>query len=147
MCCARSRAPGIFRPVMASEWVLWFDARCSVSKRALELLRGRGVEPVLRRFLEEPPTAGELAALVARVGVAPRDLARRDADEYQALRLSDRTPEDELLGALAQHPRILERPILVGPGGALVARPAERVLELLAASADRPKRRVDGNPG
>jgi len=102
---------------------------------------------VLRRFLEEPPTAGELAALVARVGVAPRDLARRDADEYQALRLSDRTPEDELLGALAQHPRILERPILVGPGGALVARPAERVLELLAASADRPKRRVDGNPG
>jgi arsenate reductase len=118
-----------------------------VSKRALELLRERGVEPVLRRFLEEPPTDGELAALVVRLGVAPRDLARRDADEYQALRLSDRTPADELLRAIAQHPRILERPILVGPRGALVARPPERVLDLLAEPAPAPTRRVQGNPG
>jgi arsenate reductase len=105
------------------------------------------VEPALRRFLEEPPTAAELAALVARLEVAPRDLARRDADEYQALRLSDRTPDDELLRALAQHPQILERPILVGPQGAIVARPAERALDLLADAAERPRRRVGDNPG
>jgi arsenate reductase len=116
---------------MPGEWVLWFDARCSASRRALELLRGRGVEPVLRRFLEEPPTPEELGALVAAAGVPARSLARRGEDEYLALRLSARTSDDELLRALAQHPRILERPILVRRGRAVVARPPERVLELL----------------
>jgi arsenate reductase len=130
---------------MAGEWVLWFDARCSASKRALELLRERGVEPVLRRFLEEPPTPDEVAALAAKLGVPPRAVARRDADEYQALRLSDRTPDDELLRALAQHPRILERPILVGPDRAVVARPPERALELVDAQGLPP--RVEGDPG
>jgi arsenate reductase len=127
---------------MAGEWVLWFDARCSASRRALELLRERGVEPALRRFLEDPPTPAELAALVAKLGVSPRDVARRDADEYQALRLSDRTPDDELLRALALHPRILERPILVAGDRAIVARPPERILELLAESTPGSPRRV-----
>lgn len=97
----------------------------------MELLRERGVEPVLRRFLEEPPTPGELSALLARLGLPPQAIAREDADEYQALRLSDRTPDEELLQAMAQHPRILERPILVAGERAVVGRPPERVLELL----------------
>jgi len=149
MCCARSRAPGIFRAAMASEWVLWFDARCSTSKRALELLRERGVEPSLRRFLEEPPTPEELGALVMKLGVAPHAIARTDADEYQALRLSERTDDAALLRALALHPRILERPILVAGDRAIVARPAERVLDLLpqeAGIADV-SRRVRTHPG
>ncbi len=122
---------------MAGEWVLWFDARCPASKRALELLRHRGIEPVIRRFLEEPPSAEELAGLVAKLGVPARDIARRNADEYQALRLSDRTPDDELLRALAQHPRILVRPILVGTSGAVVARPPQRVLDLVETAEAR----------
>jgi len=132
---------------MPGEWVLWFDARCAASRRALELLRARGVEPTLRRFLEEPPTEEELAGLVAKLGVPVCSVARRDADEYQALRLSDRTPDDELLRAVAQHPRILERPILAGPREAVVARPPERVLELVGASAPETRRRVVDNPG
>jgi len=113
---------------------LWFDARCSACKRAAELLRERGVEPVLRRFLEEPPTPDEVSALLARLGVSVHAVVRRDADEYQALRLSDRSPHDELVLAIAQHPRILERPILVAGDRAVVARPPERVLELVPAA-------------
>jgi arsenate reductase len=116
---------------MESDWVLWYDARCPTSRRALELLRERGVEPGLRRHLTEPPTAAELSALAARLGRPVHGLCRTDEDEYQALRLSARTPEPELLAALVRHPRILERPILVGARGAVVARPAERVLELV----------------
>jgi arsenate reductase len=119
---------------MAGEYVLWFDARCSASKRAAELLRERGIEPVLRRFLEEPPTPDELSALVARLGVSVHAVVREDADEYQALRLSGRTPHDELVQAVAQHPRILERPILVAGDRAVVARPPERVLELVTGA-------------
>ena len=144
MCCARSRGPGIFRVAMAGEWVLWFDARCSASKRALELLRERGVEPVLRRFLEEPPSEEELARLVVALRLPPQELARRDADEYQALRLSDRTRDTELVRAIALHPRILERPILVGGGRAVIARPPERVLELLEALGSHPRTRTRG---
>ncbi|HET8539884.1 MAG TPA: ArsC/Spx/MgsR family protein [Anaeromyxobacter sp.] len=120
---------------MPGEYVLWFDARCSACKRAAELLRERGVEPVLRRFLEEPPTPDEVSALIARLGVSPHAVVREDADEYQALRLSARTPSDALVQAIAQHPRILERPILVAGDRAIVARPPERVLDLVPAAA------------
>jgi arsenate reductase len=115
---------------MPGEYVLWFDARCSACKRALELLRACGIEPVLRRFLEEPPSPEELLELLGRLGASPGEVARADADEYQALRLS-RAPDEELVRAIAQHPRILERPILVLGERALLAKPPERVLELV----------------
>lgn len=115
---------------MSGEYVLWFDARCSACKRALELLRERGIEPVLRRFLEEPPSPEELAGLLGRLGASPREVARADADEYQALRLS-RAPDAELVSAIALHPRILRAPILVAGERAVLARPPERVLELV----------------
>lgn len=120
---------------MPGEYVLWFDARCSSCRRALELLRERGIEPVLRRFLEEPPTPEELAQLFVRLRAGPHAVARADADEYQALRLGARTPDDELVRALALHPRILERPILVAAHRAVVAKPPERVLELVPPAA------------
>lgn len=129
------QASRIFRPPMPGEYVLWFDARCSTCKRALLLLRERGIEPTLRRFLEEPPTAAELGLLLARLGLPPHAVARRNADEYQALRLSDRTPAAELVEVMAQHPRILEVPILVRGARAVVARPPERLLELVAVPA------------
>jgi arsenate reductase len=120
---------------MPGEYVLWFDARCAASKRALTLLRDRGVEPSLRRHLEDPPTPEELRALLETLGLPAQAVARKDEDEYQALRLSDRTPEAELIRVLAAHPRIIDRPILVAGSRALVARPPERVLELLSARA------------
>ena len=70
-----------------------------------------------------------------KLGVAPHAIARTDADEYQALRLSERTDDAALLRTLAQHPRIIERPILVAGDRAIVARPAERVLDLLPQDA------------
>jgi arsenate reductase len=88
------------------------------------------VEPELRRFLEDPPSASELFTLLARLATPPHAVARTDADEYQALRLSERSRDDDLVRAFAEHPRILQRPILVRGERAVVARPPERVLEL-----------------
>lgn len=114
-----------------NDLVLWFDARCPTSRRALDLLRERGLEPSLRRLLEEPPTPAELADVASRLGVPAHALCRTGEDEYQALRLSPRTPEPELLEVLSRHPRIVERPILVAGERAVLARPAERVLDLV----------------
>jgi arsenate reductase (glutaredoxin) len=116
---------------MAGEYVLWFDARGSGSRRALALLRERGVEPALRRHLVEPPTPEEVRELLRRLGLPAIAALRHDEDEVQALRLSDRSSEEELVQAVAAHPRILDRPILVRGDRAVVARPPERVLELL----------------
>ncbi len=119
---------------MPRDYTLWYNPRCSKCQRALALLRERGIDPELRRYLEEPPTPEELEALLAKLGLPPHAVARSKEDEYQALRLSERTPRDEMIRALSQHPRILERPILVHGDRALVARPPERVLELVPAA-------------
>jgi arsenate reductase len=116
---------------MAGELVLWFNPRCGTCRSALEILQSRGLEPELRRYLEDPPTVAELEALLAKLGVDPHTVARRSEDEYQALRLSERTPRDELLRAIAQHPRILQRPIVENGARAIVARPAEKLLDIL----------------
>jgi len=105
---------------MPRDYVLWYNPRCSKCQRALELLRERGIEPELRRFLEEQ-----------RLGLPPHAVARAKEDEYQALRLSERTPREDMVRAIAQHPLILERPILVHGDRAVMGRPPERVLELL----------------
>jgi arsenate reductase len=125
----------IFRRRMRGDPVLWFDARSSACKQTLSLLQARGVEPTLRRFLEDPPTPEELAVLSRRLGVPPHAIVRTDADEYQALRLSERTPDAELLEAIARHPAILVSPILVVGEIAAIARPPERVLDLVPPSS------------
>jgi arsenate reductase len=116
---------------MSRELVLWFNPRCGSCRTALELLRERGHEPELRRYLEDPPTVEELEAVLAKLGLPAHALARTSEDEYQALRLSERTPRAEMLRALAQHPRMIQRPILVNEDRAVVARPPERVLSIL----------------
>jgi arsenate reductase len=116
---------------MPRDYVLWYNPRCSKCQRALALLRERGIEPELRRFLEEPPSVEELERLLQQLGLPPHAVARAKEDEYQALRLSERTPREEMVRAIAQHPLILERPILVHGGRAILGRPPERVLELL----------------
>ena len=116
---------------MPGDLVLWFNPRCGTCRRALELLQARGYEPELRRYLEDPPTVEELRELLVKLGLPPHAVARTSEDEYQALRLSERTPHEEMLQALSQHPRILERPLLVRGDRAVVARPAERVLEIV----------------
>ena len=116
---------------MTRDYVLWFSPRCSSCQRALALLRERGIEPELRRYLEEPPTAEEIEALLGKLGLPAHAVARTKEDEYQVLRLSERTPREEMIQALVRHPRILERPILVHGDRAVVTRPPERVLELV----------------
>jgi arsenate reductase len=108
---------------------LWFNPRCSKCKEALALLEADGVRPTLRRYLEEPPTATELRALHDALG-----FSMLRVKEGAAVGLSASTPRSELLSAIAKEPVLLERPILVAHGRAVVGRPPERVLELIRAS-------------
>ena len=116
-----------------TDLTLYHNPRCSKSRGALELLEARGLQPQVVRYLETPPSAAELRALLARLGYGARQLLRSGEEEYQTLGLADPALDDEaLIAAMVAHPRLIERPILVVGDKAVVGRPPERVLELLA---------------
>lgn len=111
---------------------LYHNPHCSKSRGALELLQERGVAPTVVAYLQTPPGVEELQALVAMLGVPARELLRTGEPEYAGLGLADPAKTDEqLIAAMAAHPRLIERPIFVHAGRAVIGRPPERVLELL----------------
>lgn len=107
------------------------NPRCSKSRAALELVRDAGVELPVREYLREPLSIDELRRIVGLLGVRPIDIVRRGEPQYQALGLGDSTPDEEVLRAMAEHPILIERPIVVRGGRAVVGRPPENVRELL----------------
>lgn len=117
---------------------LWFDPGCSKCAGAEQLLRERGVEPTYVRYRDDPPELADLQAVLQKLGTPdPRTIARTSEPLYDELGLATADAE-VVLQALLDHPDLLQRPIAVRGGRAVVARPPERVLELLDA---------DGAPG
>lgn len=123
---------GAKQPQM-TELTLYHNPRCSKSRKALELLEERGLQPIVIRYMETPPTADELQALLARLGISARQLLRSGEEEYSSLNLSDASLSDtQLIAAMVAHPRLIERPILVAGDVAVIGRPPEKVLEILS---------------
>ncbi len=106
---------------------------CSNSRGALALIRERGIEPRVVEYLKTPLSVDELRVLVARVGVPVRELVRTKEAVYAELGLAD-ADDDRLVAAIAAHPVLLNRPIVVTPLGARLCRPPETVLEILPAA-------------
>lgn len=117
---------------MSQAFTIYHNPRCSKSRQTLALMQERGVEPKIVQYLDEPPTAAELAQLVKKLGITPRELLRKGEDEYKTLGLSNTALTDaQLLDAMAAHPKLIERPIVVKGKAAVLGRPPENVLELL----------------
>ena len=111
---------------------IYHNPRCSKSRQTLELLRGKGLEPEIVEYLKNPPGKGEMAGILALLGMGPRDLMRKKEAEYKANGLDAPGLSDEqLLHALTEHPVLIERPIVLANGKAAVGRPPENVLEIL----------------
>ena len=116
-----------------TDLTLYHNPRCSKSRGALELLEARGLTPHVVRYLETPPSAAELRELLDKLGIGARELLRSGEDEYKELGLADTSLSNEqLIAAMAAHPKLIERPILIAGERAVIGRPPEKVLELLA---------------
>lgn len=114
------------------EFCLFHNPRCSKSREALALLQAHGLSPQVREYLKTPPSLAELRQLCVQLGLPARELLRSGEEEYAQLDLGrPELSEDALLRAMAEHPRLLQRPILVRGGRAVIGRPPERVLDLL----------------
>lgn len=117
---------------------LYHNPRCSKSRQTLELLREAGHEPVVVDYLQTPPTARQLQALVKRLDVPVRELIRTNEPPYQTLGLgAPDTSDQALIDALVAHPILLNRPVVVTPHGARICRPPERVKEILRPSSSQ----------
>jgi arsenate reductase (glutaredoxin) len=112
---------------------LWHNPRCSKSRQAKGILDGRGTEYTERRYLEEPPTADELEAVLTALGKEPWDIVRRGEPAFAEAGL-DTAPKDRQawIAAMVAHPILIERPILVTDDGrAALGRPPEAIESLL----------------
>ena len=111
---------------------IYHNSRCSNARGALALIRERGIEPTIVDYIAQPLDAAALTALVGRLGVPVRDLLRSKEAVYTELQLDALAVTDaQLIAAVAAHPVLLNRPIVVTPRGAALCRPPEKVLALL----------------
>lgn len=114
----------------AGDATIYHNPRCSKSRQALELLRERGVEPTIIKYLDTPPSVEELRTLIADAGLTPRQAVRVKEPEFTELGLLG-VADDELLAAMVEHPRLIERPFVVTAKGTRLARPTAAVEEIL----------------
>jgi len=116
---------------MADPLTLLHNPRCSKSRAARALLEERGVAFEERRYLEQPLTRAELEGLWRKLGRPAREWVRRGEAAWAEAGLDERSSDDAILDAMARHPILIERPILVRGERAVLGRPPEALLELL----------------
>lgn len=114
------------------ELILWHNPRCSKSRDALALLRKEGIEPTIVEYLQTPPSASELAHVLALLGLEPRELMRDTEAVWKQAGLDDPTLDRHaLIAAMIEHPILIQRPIAIHGNRAVLGRPPERVLDLM----------------
>jgi len=117
---------------MRDNFTLYHNPRCSKSRATLELLDRHGVKPAVVEYLKTPPTQETLGALLDMLGLGPRELMRTHEPEYTAHGLDNPAlTRAQLIDAMVRYPQLIERPIVVKDGMAVIGRPPEKVLELL----------------
>lgn len=113
-----------------SKVVIWHNPRCSKSRATLALLEERGISPEIITYLEQPPTAKELQRVLKLLGIDAAGLIRRGESTFKDLGLAQ-AGADELIAAMAEHPILIERPVVIHGQRAALGRPPEQVLEIL----------------
>ncbi len=112
------------------EIIIWHNPRCSKSREALKLLEAEGVEAKVFKYLDEKPTKKQIAEVLKLLNAKPRDIMRTKEALYKELGLKDVESDEALIEAMAENPKLIERPIVIKGSKAVLGRPPERVLEL-----------------
>ena len=125
--------------------IIYHNQDCGTSRNTIGLIRNAGIEPHLIEYLKTPPSRTMLLSLVERMGLTVRDILREKDTPFAALGLADPSlTDDQLLDAIAAHPILIERPIVVTPLGVRLCRPSEKVLALLPATQRGEFHKEDG---
>lgn len=106
---------------------IWHNPRCGTSRNALAILEEAGADVTIVEYLRDPPTPDELKRIYARAGISPREGLRKEAAAQDLAAATDA----EVIDAMMLNPVLIERPIVETEKGVVLARPAERVREVL----------------
>ncbi len=108
------------------------NPRCSKSRQTLQLLKDQGIEPEIIDYLKTPPTTEQLADILDKLDMQPRDLMRKKEKEYKETGMNDASlDKDALIAGMVATPKLIERPIVLANGKAAIGRPPEDVLAIL----------------
>lgn len=123
---------------------IWHNPKCGTSRNALAMIRATGVEPTVVEYLKTPPDAATLAGVARAVGGAAALMRVKGtpAEELGLVGADDAT----ILAAMAEHPILINRPVVIGPKGTILARPSEKVLEVLDGTLPAGFVKEDGQP-
>jgi len=111
---------------------IWHNPKCSKSREALKLLEEKNSAYEIVKYLDTPPSRKEIVELLKKLGISARELMRTKEDLYKELQIAKISDESELIDMLAEHPKLIERPILIEETRAVIGRPVEKVIEFLA---------------
>jgi arsenate reductase len=110
---------------------IYHNPRCSKSRQTLDLLKTQGIEPKIELYLDSPPSAEILSDLLAKLGIEANQLVRKNEAYYKENLKGLELTEEQLVKAMIETPKLIERPIVVAGDNAVLGRPPEAVLEII----------------
>jgi len=124
---------------------IYHNPDCGTSRNTLALIRNAGIEPVVIEYLKTPPDRETLVDLIAKSGLAVRDVVRQKEKAYTALKLdTPATTDDELIDAMLSQPILINRPLVLVGNQVRLCRPSEVVLDILPARQQGAFTKEDG---
>jgi arsenate reductase len=114
-----------------NDLTIYHNPRCGTSRATLTLLQEHGLTPRIVEYLQSPPSAAELKAIIAMLGIRPEQLVRKGEEIYRNRYAGKTLSDDQWIAAMVRDPILIERPVVVHGNRAVIGRPPEAVLDLL----------------
>ncbi|MDQ6955060.1 MAG: arsenate reductase (glutaredoxin) [Mariprofundaceae bacterium] len=111
--------------------IIYHNPRCSKSRKTLELIQAKGIEPEVIEYLKMPPSEAELDAILRKLSKEPAELMRIGEDDYKEHIKGKILSRAETIALMVQYPKVIERPIVVHDEKAVVGRPPELIFDIL----------------
>jgi len=111
---------------------IYHNPSCSKSRQTLEIIKNKGIEPIIIEYLKVSPTKDKIKEILSILGYAPRDLMRKKESVYIKNKLEDSSlSDDSLINFMVKNPILIERPIIIYNNKVAIGRPPEKVLDIL----------------
>ncbi len=110
---------------------IWHNPRCSKSCEAMSILEENGCQSDVVNYLDSKPNEAEIKNVLEMLGLSARELMRTKEDIYKELNLRDEVDEAKLITAMAEHQKLIERPIIIKEGKAIIGRPTSIIIDFI----------------
>lgn len=112
-------------------YTIYHNPRCTKSRQGLAYLKEKGIEPEIRDYLKENISENELTKVLAELGLKPEEIVRKNEAEYKAHFKNKKMSDADWIKAMVKYPKLIQRPIVIHDNKAVIARPTEKIDEIL----------------